>query len=368
MESRRKRINSVKSHLISPFIHIFKPKVEDTSKKPLTINLLSSYLRYKKHPLSENFKKDLNYFLKSNHFKNNSSSLLLKTKNFMDSQKVDIRNYEKNTRNYRIINNKKENKSNNFDSINNLNKFKNNSITLHTSHKYKKKYEYLMRNLSFRGNNSYSSLKNISNNDLDDIFKHTPYISYDATHIKVIDKFQKKYKTFFKRISKKYKEESKSEKKIVDSSPKSRDIKSCRAPVKSKNIEFENKILNKLNEPNYYKESYFDYKNFNPKFLILKRTRIQNEIKKYESNEYLSKSKSNSKSKETRNKYKTEYYENFQNIKKKLKRVNEVKDKILKDIQKQQSLSKHNIQVSIVKFNQYKVKLRQMRRRYDLFH
>ena len=42
--------------------------------------------------------------------------------------------------------------------------------------------------------------------------------------------------------------------------------------------------------------------------------------------------------------------------------------KILKDIQKQQSLSKHNIQVSIVKFNQYKVKLRQMRRRYDLFH
>ena len=143
----------------------------------------------------------------------------------MDSQKVDIRNYEKNTRNYRIINNKKENKSNNFDSINNLNKFKNNSITLHTSHKYKKKYEYLMRNLSFRGNNSYSSLKNISNNDLDDIFKHTPYISYDATHIKVIDKFQKKYKTFFKRISKKYKEESKSEKKIVDSSPKSRDIK-----------------------------------------------------------------------------------------------------------------------------------------------
>lgn len=122
-------------------------------------------------------------------------------------------------------------------------------------------------------------------------------------------------------------------------------------------------ILNKLNEPNY-----FDYKNFNPKFLILKRTRIQNEIKKYESNEYLSKSKSNSKSKEARNKYKTEYYENFQNIKKKLKRVNEVKDKILKDIQKQQSLSKHNIQVSIVKFNQYKVKLRQMRRRYDLFH
>ena len=45
MASRQKRISNVRTYFFSPFRHIFKPKTEDLTKKPLTINLLTSYLR-----------------------------------------------------------------------------------------------------------------------------------------------------------------------------------------------------------------------------------------------------------------------------------------------------------------------------------
>ena len=96
MEPGRTRSASVRSQFLSPFRHIFKPRVDDLTKKPITIGLLTSYLRYRKHPLSGNFKENLRVFLKSLTGKENTSSLLNTLKNFMEQKK-------KNTRNYKLI-------------------------------------------------------------------------------------------------------------------------------------------------------------------------------------------------------------------------------------------------------------------------
>ena len=226
----------------------------------------------------------------------------------MDNKKFDNKNYQKNHKNYRKINNKNKNiikKMNIFH--NNLKKYKYNSMTLYDSPKYKKKYEFLMKNLSFNGNNSNSSFKNISNNNLDDIFKNKPFLSFDATHIKVVDKIPKKYTIFFNNINAQKTSEKDEEKKS--------------------NISLKSNI---------------------------------------KSNRIIDDNRNNSK--ELRNKNKPEYYNNFQHIKKKLIKVNEANDKIMKDIQREQSLRKHNIQVAIVKFNQYKLKFKRLKKHDDFIH
>ena len=284
MELKQRRIASVKSHFLSPFRHIYKPRVDDITKKPISINLLTSYLRYKQHPLSGNFKEDLKNFIKTNHGKDNISSRLIK--NFMENSKTfNIQTYQKFKKNYRKINKQNNSKKNNFQSINILNKHKYNSITLSDSQKYKKRYEFLMKNLSYNGNNSNSSFKNISNNNLDNIFKNTPFISFDETHIKLVNKIPKKYNIFFSSInSEKMNDEA--EKKITNLSQISKNMKSDRKKLfnnykKNSNnlVEFENKILNKINDRKIFKDNCFDYNykfKFNiPKYLLMKLQQIK---------------------------------------------------------------------------------------------
>ena len=330
MASRQKRISNVRTYFLSPFRHIFKPKTEDLTKKPLTINLLTSYLRYKKHPLSNNLIDNLKSFLKSLNGKDRNSSSLVSMRNFMDQKKI-------NTRNYKLIK-RHFNKDNNYQNI--INRINHSSKT--ESKKYNKRYKYLMSNLSFNGNNSHTSFKNISNNMLNEIFKHKPFISFDETNIKVVNKTPNKYKIFFKNISNQSKESNNS--KEVDFSPISRRFSMKKDNMIGKKISFENKMLNKLSEGKEYDDMYSE-----KEYYLIKP-------------KYLDYNKNNENSKEKKNIDKTEFYVDFNRLKQKIKKQNEPSDKIIKDIKRQQSLTKHEIQVGIVKLNEYKIKLRQFKK------
>ena len=333
----QKNSSNVRSHFLSPFRHIFKPKTEDVEKKPLNINLLSSYLRYKKHPLTGTFNQNIKSFLKSLYGKNKDSSLLITSKNFMDQKKIKTRNYKLIKRHFNKVNKNQNNIKNKNDFPRSLSE---------DEEKYRKRYKYIMENLSFNGNNSLASFKNISNNILDDIFKHKPFISYDGTKIKVVNKTPKKYRIFFKNISNQSKEFNYS--KEVDFSPIAKHFifkNNNNNNLIGKKISFENKMLNKLSEQKEFDEFYYDkdyYHFIKPKYL-----------------EFKTKSES---SRDKRNLNKTEFYKNFKHLKEKLKRQNEANDNIMNEIKKQQSLKKHNIQVGIVKLNEYKVKLRMIKK------
>ena len=339
METRRKRPASVRTQFLSPFQHIFKPRVEDLTKKPMTINLLTSYLRYRKHPLSGNFKENLRVFLKSLRGKDNTSSLLKTLKNFMEQKKINTRNYKLVRRTF-----DKTNRNNSLlNSMAKSNKFMKNSTVILPKKKYNKRYKYIIEDLSFNGNNSQTSFKNISNNMLDSIFKYKPYISFDEENIKVIDKTPEKYQYFFKNISNQSKEFNYSKESFLSPINKNSSFKKEK---KIKNKVPENKILNKLNEQkelnDYYSER--EYHFIKPKYL---------------------KFQLNDNTKENKNKTKTEYYKSFKNLKEKLKKQDDANNNIINDIKRQESLTKYKIQVGIVKLNEYKNKIRRFNKKHN---
>ena len=111
-----------------------------------------------------------------------------------------------------------------------------------------------------------------------------------------------------------------------------------------KKISFENKMLNKLSEGKEFDDMYSE-----KEYFLIKP-------------KYLDYNKNNENSKEKKNIDKTEFYVDFNRLKQKIKKQNEPSDKIIKDIKRQQSLTKHEIQVGIVKLNEYKIKLRQFKK------
>ena len=333
METRRMKAYNARAHLLSPFRYIFKPKVDDLTKKPMTSNLLTSYSRYKKHPLSGNFKQNLQKFLKSLNPKENTSSLLVTVKNFMEQKQLYAKNYNLTKGNFKKINK---------EAINNIININKNYSRENNIQKYNKRYRYLVRSISANENNSNISFKNISNSMLDDIFKYKPYISFDETNIKVVDKAPTKYQYFFQHINNQSKEYNYSKEQDLFS-PISRNFKSIKNNIINKRVSFENKVLNKLNEQKEFNNSYSE-KDFK-----------QNALKpKYP--EY------NRKKDHFNEKINNEFIENFKILKQKIKKQNNANDSIKNDIKRQQSLNKYKIQVGIVKLNEYKVKLRQLKK------
>ena len=330
MESGLKRPLSVKPYFISPYRKIYKPKIEEEAKKPVNINILSSYMRYKKHPLTGDLKQNLKKFTKSLNGKDTTTSLLITMKNFMERKKMT-------TRNYRLI--KKKYKNNNIyrSESNNL-KF--DKYSRLSSQIFNKRYQQLMHNISFTGNNSQKSFKNISNKMLDKIFKYNPYISFDAENIKVIDKVPDKYKIFFENINNQSKEFNYT--KESDLSPKKENIKKeKKVDLIAKKISFENKMLNKLSDQKVFNYIYSDRDNnlYKPQYLEFN---LSNETKK-----------------ENKMRDSNKYYLDFKNLKQKMHKKDDENNKIKNDIKRQQSLTKHKIQVGLVKLNEYKIKLRQ---------
>ena len=337
METIRKRPASVRTQFLSPFRHIFKPRLDEIEKKPIAMNLLTSYLRYRKHPLSGHLKENLKVFLKSLTGKDNSSYFLISFKNFMEQKKINTRNYKLVKRTF-----DKTNKNNTiFNSMAKSYKFNKNAITILPKNIYNKRYKYIIEDLSFNGNNSQTSFKNISNNMLDSIFKYKPYISFDEENIKVIDKTPEKYQLFFKNISNQSKEFNYSKESSLSPLYKNSSVKKEKK-INNK-VSFENKVLSKLNEQKELNDIYSEreYHFIKPKYL------------KFQLND-----NNNYNNKENKIKTKSEYYRSFKNLKEKLKKQDKENNNIINDIKRQQSLTKYKIQVGIVKLNEYKNKIR----------
>ena len=326
-------IKNEKIHFISPFRKIFKPNVEEVSNQPIKNSLITSYLRYKKHPLSGNINQNLKTFWSSLNGKQKTSSLLITMKNFMDQKKYNVRKYP-------IINRfyiKNNNNKNNLKRINNLPR------SLSESELYSKKYKYLMENLSYNGNNSYATFKNLSNNDLDNIFKQKPFISYDATNIKIVNKAPIEYKLFYKNTNNKSKELNYSKEIGFTLQSRKTNNKSYNLNSNQK-LSVENKILNNSNEHKEFDSLY-----------------SEKEYKKMQS-KYLEQSKVIDNLKIKRNPEKKVFFKEFKFLKQKLEKQNKANDNIKNDIYRQLSLNKHEIQVGIVKLNEYKVKMRQFKK------
>ena len=338
MESGITRPVSVKSYFINPYRKIYKPRVEDDTKKPITINIIASYLRYRKHPLTGDLKQNLKQFMKSLNGKDNTSSLLKSMKNFMERKKMSTRNYHLVKKNDNKINNPMSNSMMNS-RPNRLNVFK---FPRESRMNINKRYQSLMRNISFSGSSSQKSFKNISNNMLDTIFKSKQYIPFEE-NVKIIDKAPDKYKVFFKSMNNQSKDFNYSKESEVTQIPRLTNEK--KVDLVGKKVSFENKMLNKLSDQKVFNYIYSDRDNklYKPQYLELEAP--------------------NDKTIESRDRdnNNSEFYSNFKNLKLKLRKKEDDNNKIKNDIKRQQSLQKHSIQVGLVKLNEYKVKLRQFR-------
>ena len=338
MESGITRPVSVKSYFINPYRKIYKPRVEDDTKKPITINIIASYLRYRKHPLTGDLKQNLKQFMKSLNGKDNTSSLLKSMKNFMERKKMSTRNYHLVKKNDNKINNPMSNSMMNS-RPNRLNVFK---FPRESRMNINKRYQSLMRNISFSGSSSQKSFKNISNNMLDTIFKSKQYIPFEE-NVKIIDKAPDKYKVFFKSMNNQSKDFNYSKESEVTQIPRLTNEK--KVDLVGKKVSFENKMLNKLSDQKVFNYIYSDCDNklYKPQYLELEAP--------------------NDKTIESRDRdnNNSEFYSNFKNLKLKLRKKEDDNNKIKNDIKRQQSLQKHSIQVGLVKLNEYKVKLRQFR-------
>ena len=81
--------------------------------------------------------------------------------------------------------------------------------------------------------------------------------------------------------------------------------------------------------------------------------------------QYLELNLSNETKKENKIRDSNKYYLNFKTLKQKMHKRDDENNKIKNDIRKQQSLTKHEIQVGIVKLNEYKIKLRQFKNKHS---
>ena len=87
----------------------------------------------------------------------------------------------------------------------------------------------------------------------------------------------------------------------------------------------------------------------------------EKEYKKMQS-KYLEQNKVIDNLKIKRNPEKKVFFKEFKFLKQKLEKQNKANDNIKNDIYRQLSLNKHEIQVGIVKLNEYKVKMRQFKK------
>ena len=340
MKSGINRPVSVKSYLINPYRKIYKPRIEEDTKKPITINIIASYLRYKKHPLTGDLKQNLKKFMKSLNGKDNTSSLLKSMKNFMERKKLSTRNYHLVKKNENNINNPMSNSMMNSQS-NRLNVFK---LPRKSRVDINKRYQNLMRNISFCGSSSQKSFRNISNNMLDSIFEYKQYIPFEE-NVKIIDKVPDKYKLFFQSINNQSKDFNYSKESEVTQIPRLTNEK--KVDLIGKKVSFENKMLNKLSDQKVFNYIYSDRDNklYKPQYLEL-------DIPYDKTIESRDRDRDNNNS---------QFYSNFKNLKLKLRKKDDANNKIKNDIRRQQSMTKHTIQVGIVKLNEYKIKLRQYR-------
>lgn len=360
MRTSQKILSITKAKFLSPLLYNSFNSSED---KRVKSEIFNSFVQYKKFPFSNNFRKGIHYFINPFSFlrKNSSSNLLLSKRNYNNNIRKKEFTHIKGNFN---LKNKNKNKRNFISQIRNKTvDNKNNS----EENRFKSRYKYLIRNLSFNGN-SRVYFKNLSNEILDGLFKYKPYNSFNV--IKPMKNFKKekekkiikhKYENIINRIKRANSSVILGEKNYNNNYTKeSNDINCLRSKnifskkitdfnKETKKINFENQILK--NESKEL-ELFSEYNQNTP----ATSTREKNKSKNKSINTLIKENKKNFlRSKKS---IKASYGVKFKALKMKLRKQNDVNSNLINDIRKEQSLSKYKLQIGIVKLNGYKPKNR----------
>ena len=331
--------SSAKSKL---FNSINYNKFDLSDEKRVKPDILSSYSKYIKFPFSSTIENKIKRFVNPfSILRNNSSSaLLLSLKNLKEKKYFHIK---------RKTNIKKERNIKPPLKIKTFNNNQNNKEN--EENKFKSKYKNLIRNLSYNGN-SKVYFKNLSNRILDDLFKNKPYNSFNTPKEIKISNFMKKIlKSKYENIlNDNYfpnKQTNKIKRQSYDIKYLNKDIFNKKNIIynnKIKKINFENKILR--NESS--KDIFYENNNKTP----LTSTRGKDQIK----NKSIASLNDNSKGKKFERRNSQINFGVFYDLKKQLRKQNDVNSNLINNIKKEQSLHKYRLQVGIVKLIGYKPK------------
>ena len=344
IKSSTPKIFNTKSKILSPLLH---NNYNSSDNKRIKLDILTSIIKYKNFPFSDSFKSNIRHFINPFSFlrKNSSSKILLM--NNLRNQKQNIKYFKikkkttiKNQRNKNLI---LRNKTIN----DNKNKRKENE-----ENRFKWRYKVLIRNLSFNGN-SKVFFKNLSNEILDNLFRNRPYNSFNNPNVKNNSKNDKKrmkykYENIFDKIK--------------------RNNSSMNFRIKNSMNRRKLNDINSFNNTNIFGFKYTDF-NKEKKNINFENQILRNESKDQfsENNQKTSLTSSreknylNEKKKlRLKNRIKSAFGTKFHSLKMKLRKQNDVNSNLINNIKKEQSLSKHKLQVGIVKLNGYKTKKRKL--------
>lgn len=328
MKTSSIRMASSKSRLFSPKNY---NNFNLSDEKRVKGDILSSYIKYKKYNFSDTFENKIKQFINPFSIIRNKgkSNLLLSMKNLKEKKYFQIK---------RKTNIKKERNNKPPLRIKTLN------IKENEENKFKSRYKYLIRNISFNGN-SKVYFKNLSNKILDDLFVNKPFNSFNTPKEVKISNFKKRLKYKYENVLNQINYNANINRKNNGIKRPSYDIKYFNKDILNniKKINFENQILRNESSKDISQEN--NYK------APLTSTR--------------GKEKSKNKSVISFNNAKKIKYKRrnsqinfgvFHDLKKKLRKQNDVNSNLINDIKKEQSMHKYRLQVGVVKLIGYKPK------------
>jgi len=355
MNSGPNRISGVKTKLIKSYNNIDYSLNDIKRKKP---DIFTSYLKYKNYPLFNKFDKHFKNIL--NPFsiikKNNTSDLFLSMKKLIN----------KRTNEKLLIKRKILIKINNKFRNNNINNF-NTKKEINYENKFKSRYKFIIKNLSFNGN-SKISFKNLSNDILDDLFQDKHFNSYLESTTQISSKFPNKSLKFNK--EKIYNKNNNAINISIKENNKDKYIN--KKQLTNLSYLTNKAIFNKKCNDNYKKEKKV---NFDLKFL---KNEFNN--KNYsENNQYTPDTSDIEKNKEkiynsfnrqiinknniikSKKHGKLNIGTKFKSLKIKLRKQNDINNDLINNIKKEQSLSKYKLKIGIVQLNGHKLKKKELK-------
>ena len=149
MKTSQKILSITKTKFLSPRLYNSFNLSED---KRVKSDIFNSFIQYKKFPFSNNFRKGINYFINPFSFlrKNSSSNLLLSNRNYNNNNNKN--NIQKKEFTHIKGNFKLKNKNKNKNKRNLNSQIRNKTVDNRNDkeeNRFKSRYKYLIRNLSF---------------------------------------------------------------------------------------------------------------------------------------------------------------------------------------------------------------------------
>ena len=355
MNSVPNRISSVKTKLIKPFNNI-DYSLNDIKRTKQ--NIFTSYLKNKNYPLFNKFDKHFKNII--NPFsivkKNNTSDLLLSMKNLIN----------KRTKEKLLIKRKIHIKINNKPRNNTIKHF-NTKKEINYENKFKSRYKYIIRNLSYNGN-SKKSFKNLSNDILDDLFQDKHFNSYFESTTQKSPIFPNKSLKF--NNEKIYNKNNNAINISIKENNKDKYIN--KKQLTNLSYLTSKAIFNKKCNDNYKKEkkvnfdliflkNEFNSKNYSENSQDTPDTSGREKNNKKIYNSFNRKVKTKNNIIKSKKHGKLNIGTKFKALKIKLRKQNDINNDLINNIKKEQSLSKYKLQIGIVQLNGHKPKKNELK-------